>query len=426
MESIIKLENVNFFYEKGKTTEFQALKNINLEIYPGEFIGIFGPSGCGKSTLLYIIAGIEKPQEGRVVVLNKNLVEVSAEDLAFYRQIGIGIIFQNFNLIPSIKNIDNVTLPMAFIGISKEKRRERGLELLKRLGIADLAERYPFELSGGQQQRVAVARALSNDSPIILCDEPIGNLDSLNAKIVLNILKEINQKERKTIIMVTHQAWTLTDTVNKIFYMRDGEIIKVEKKTLALQKEVKKIGSSYYYQRLFPKLKRGRIYSRILADLVLRGHSRQELERLEKFIYQRLRRKIDKIAFQELLDKPFSQGGVGLWRKKAERVANSIEEVIKERRQIERIYKELEKNPADPLFEEMIKIQNWLLEDYRFHLSPLQKARLREAISNRIRNIILPDHFIKILDLPIEKGGVGLKINTSLKLSAKLESLLSQ
>jgi putative ABC transport system ATP-binding protein len=426
MEPVIKLENVNFFYDKGKPTEFQALKNINLEIYPGDFVGIFGPSGCGKSTLLYVIAGVEKPQEGKVMVLNQDLTKLPPEDLAFYRQIGISIIFQSFNLIPSIRNIDNVTLPMAFIGASAEKRRKRGMELLKRLGIADLANRYPHELSGGQQQRVAIARALSNDPPIILADEPIGNLDSTNAKIVLNLLKEINRKEKKTIVMVTHQAWTLTGTVNRIFYMKDGEIIKVEEKTSEIWQEIKKVGSSYYYQKLFPKLKRSEVYARLLSYLFLRGHSREEIERFGDFVFQRLTRKIDRSTFKELLDRPFSQGGVGLWRQKAERISDYVEDVIKKRKELKKIYRQLERNPADPLFEEIIKIQNWLLEDYKFQLTPLQKERLREVISNRIRNIILPEHFVKVLDLPLEKGGVGLKITTALKMSEKLENILAR
>lgn len=426
MEPIIRLENLNFFYDFGKKTQFQALKNINIEIYPGEFVAIFGPSGCGKSTLLHMIAGIEKPQSGKIIVLDKDLVKCSAEELALFRQIGVGIVFQTFNLIPSIKNIDNVTLPMAFIGLSEKKRKEKAMELLKRLGIAELADKYPSELSGGQQQRVGIARALANDPPIILADEPIGNLDTTNARIVLDLLKEINKKEGKTIVMVTHQAWTLPGTVGKIFYMRDGEIIRVEEKEPKLFDKIKKIGISYYYQKLFPKLSRPKVYSKLLANLVLRGHSREEISRLEDFIYQYLKRKISHETFKELLDLPFSQGGIGLWRPKAEKIAGYLEKIIKRRKELKKIYKELEENPLDPLPEEMEKIQNWLLEDYKIQLTPIQKERMKEAISNRVRNIILPEHFVKILDLPIEKGGVGLKITTALKMGEKLENILEK
>jgi len=226
--------------------------------------------------------------------------------------------------------------------------------------------------------------------------------------------------------MVTHQAWTLKDNVERIFYMKDGEIIRIEKETPKVTEVVKKIGSSYYYKKLFTGLPRANVYAQILSSLILRGYSRPEIKRLEELIYKRLRREIDKKLFKELLDKPFQEGGVGLWRQKAERVANYVESVTKKRKELKKIYKELEKNPEDPLFEEVAKLQNWLFEDYKMRLSSLQKSRLREAISGRIKNIILPEHLIKIFDLPIEEGGVGLKIGTALKMGEKLEILLGR
>lgn len=153
MDSVIKLEDVSFFYDKGKYSEVQALKNVNMDIKQGEYVSFFGPSGCGKSTILYIISGVERPDEGKVFTNGQDIMGLSQKELAIYRQIGIGIVFQNFNLIPSISNIDNVSLPMAFLGISSEKRKKKAMEILERLGIAQLANRYPHELSGGQQQR---------------------------------------------------------------------------------------------------------------------------------------------------------------------------------------------------------------------------------------------------------------------------------
>ena len=241
MKPIIELKGVDFYYDKGKPSEVHALRDANLEIKPGEYISFFGPSGCGKSTILYIISGVEQPEKGKVIVNGQDLIDFSFKELAVYRQLGIGIIFQNFNLIPSIKNIENVALPMAFLGISPNIRKKKAMEIFERLGIADLANRYPYELSGGQQQRVGIARALANDPPIILADEPIGNLDSDNATKVLNLLKEFNLKDGKTIIMVTHEAWSLRD-VGRIFYMRDGAITKVETRK---PEKVKKINSSY-------------------------------------------------------------------------------------------------------------------------------------------------------------------------------------
>lgn len=422
MQPLIKLEKVNFYYEKGKPTEVHALKDAGLEIMPGEYVSFFGPSGCGKSTILYAIAGIEKPSDGKIIVNGQDLVGLSPRELAIYRQIGVSIIFQNFNLIPSIKNIDNVTLPMSFLGISPEKRKKRALELFARLGVSEVAERYPFELSGGQQQRVSIARALANDPPIILADEPIGNLDSVNANNVLDILKELNQKDGKTIIMVTHEAWSLRD-VTKIFYMRDGSLTKVEEKSKSV---VKKVGTGVYYKSLFPELPTLKLRAQNLSNLILRGYSRQEIKRLEYFLIHYFRGQIDRDTFKMVLDRPFRDGGVGLWRQKAEKMAGYIDKIMKEEKELEMLYKKLEKNPEVPLYEEIERIRNWLVEDFTVKLTPLQIERMNEVIGERIRNIITAENFRKIIDLPKEQGGVGLKIKTSLGMAEKMETILGR
>lgn len=422
-ESIIKLENVNFYYDKGKPTEVHALKDVNLEIKAGEYISFFGPSGCGKSTLLYIIAGVERPDSGKVVVNGQDLMNFSPRELAIYRQIGIGIIFQNFNLIPSIKNFENVTLPMAFLGISPKKREQRAVEIMSYLGVAELMDRYPFELSGGQQQRVSIARSLANNPPIVLADEPIGNLDSVNANNVLNILKEFNQQDGKTIIMVTHEAWSLKD-VSKIYYMRDGAITKIEEKGEKLA--VKKVGAGYYYKNLFPKLPVIEVRAKALASLILRGYSKEEIKRMEYFISHYFRNQIDKETFRMVLDRPYKEGGVGLWKQRAAKIADYMETVIKEEKELGALYKKLEQNPEEPFYEEMEKIQRWLLDGFTIKMTPLLKRRLSEITEERIRNIIPSEHFRKILNLSKNEGGVGLKIRTSLKITEKLETLLGR
>lgn len=422
MEPIIKLENVNFYYDKGKPTEVHALKDVNLEIGKGEYVSFFGPSGCGKTTILYTIAGVERPESGKVIVNSQDLMNFSSRELAIYRQVAVGIIFQNFNLIPSIKNIDNVTLPMAFLGISPAKRKERAMYLFERLGIAPLAERLPHELSGGQQQRVAIARAIANDPPIILADEPLGNLDSVNATNVLDLLKDFQEKDGKTIVMVTHEAWSLRD-VDRIFYMRDGSIVRIETRKEA-RAQVKKVGTSYYYKKLFAELASIEARARALASMLLRGYSQQEIKRMEFFLLQRMKNQIDKDLFRRLLDRPYKKGGVGLWRQKAEKIADFVEKVITEEKEVENIYKKLEKSPEAPLYEEIARIRDWLLDDFKGKLTPLQINRIDEIVGQRIRNIIAPEHFRKILDLSKEKGGVGFKVRTSFKISEKLESLL--
>lgn len=418
--SIIKLEHINFYYDRGKPSEVHALTDVSIDINRGEYISFFGPSGCGKSTLLYIIAGVEKPDDGKVIINNQNLMDLSPKELAIYRQIGIGIIFQNFNLIPSIKNLENITLPMAFLGISPEKRKTRALEILDRLGIAQFADRYPYELSGGQQQRVAIARALANDPPIILADEPLGNLDSANANNVLDLLKEFNQQDGKIIIMVTHEAWSLRD-VTRVYYMRDGAVLKMEDKKAEIEKkafEKKKNNAGH------PELPKVEARARTLAGMILRGYSQPEIKRLEYFLVQRFKDQIDQHLLMMVLDRPFHDGGVGLWKQKARKISSYIEAVIREERELERIYKQLEQTPEAPLYAEIEHIRNWLLKDFDVHLTPLQIDRLHETIGERLRNIITPDNFLKVLNLGKDRGGVGLKIRTSLRMAEKMEALL--
>lgn len=419
MDPIIKLENVNFTYDEGKATSVNAMQNVNLEIARGEYVAFFGPSGCGKSTSLYVIAGVEKPTSGKVIVNGQDLMTFSLKEVAIYRQIGIGIIFQNFNLIPSIKVLENVTLPMAFLGISLAKRKQRAMEILERLGVADLANRFPFELSGGQQQRIGIARALANDPPIILADEPLGNLDSANANNVLDLLREFHEKDGKTIIMVTHEAWSLRD-VQRVFYMRDGAIQKVDSKK---PEAAKKTGPELL-KNLFPELPPLEVQAKMTASLILRGYSQAEIRRLEGLLAYRLSGKITKEELETMLDKPYAKGGLGLWRQKAKKITQLVEEIIKEKHDLEVIYQKLQKNPEAPLKYEIEKMRNWILEDFPIIFTPLQMERLNEVIGERIRNIITSDNLQRVLDLPKEAGGVGLRTNASLKIVDKIDTIL--
>lgn len=421
MEPIIKLEGVNFFYEQGKSVEVHALRDINLDIRKGEFISFFGPSGCGKSTLLYMISGIEKPHKGRVLVNGHDISMLSPKEIAVFRQVGIGLIFQNFNLIPSISVMENVTLPMAFLGISLELRRKRATELLERLGLAEFANRYPFELSGGQQQRVGIARALANDPPIILADEPTGNLDSANATKTMELLREFNQKEKKTVILVTHEAWSLR-YVGKIFYMRDGVITKVEEHKIPDHIEAKP--TSENYKELFPELSDIETSARTFAQLVLRGYSEAEISRLEQLLGKRFGNKITSAEFKRMLDISYDEGGVGLWKQKAESIGAFVDQLMKEEKELYKLYRKLEKNPSAPLYEEVERIRAWLMEDFSVKLTSLQVDRLHKLIEERIKNSIDAARFRESLDTSKGDGGVGLRKRTSFKMSDKLEMIL--
>ena len=177
-EPIIKIKELNVVYFMGKSNEVHALRNINLEIYPGEFIIFFGPSGCGKSTLLYSIAGLETNINGNIMLNGKDIASMKQKELEDFHRQKIGMIFQAYYLISSLSVANNVVLPQIFIEKNRIERKKKALELLQHFGVSGEADKLPSELSGGQQQRVAICRSLMNDPEVLLADEPVGNLDS--------------------------------------------------------------------------------------------------------------------------------------------------------------------------------------------------------------------------------------------------------
>ncbi|QGA69312.1 ABC transporter ATP-binding protein [Sulfolobus sp. E11-6] len=224
--SVIRLENVTKIYEGNVKTV--VLRDINLSIDEGEFISILGPSGSGKSTLLSILGILDRPSQGKVYVYEKDVTKLSDNEISKIRNEYIGFVFQNFNLIQRLSVLQNVELPLVARGIPKKKREEIAINSLKLVGLDGLISKKPSELSGGQQQRVAIARALAQNPKIILADEPTGNLDSNNAKIVMNIFKKINEEFKSTIVVVTHDREVASYTRRKI-YIRDGKIVGEER-----------------------------------------------------------------------------------------------------------------------------------------------------------------------------------------------------
>ena len=428
MSPIIKIENLNLWYEKGKPIEVHALKNINLSIERGDYVAFFGPSGCGKTTMLYSISGIDRFQEGKVLINDRDISGLSNQELAIFRQTGIGIVFQQFNLVPSLNVLKNVALPMLFVGVTSQKAEIEARKLIERLNLTEYADRYPYELSGGQQQRVGIARALANNPPIIIADEPLGNLDSVNAKMVLEFLKELNEKDGRTIIMVTHEAWSLRD-VKTVFHMKDGVIMDTEK----MQSDTAAASLSKHLYEQISSVSNGekeekveeKISARILANFLLRGYSMDEIRRFELFVNDRFENKLDKKEFLKSVNKPFKDGGVGLWKKKAERVTNYLEDIIDERKDVVSIYNTIEKNPEISIGDEVKEIRKWLLEGYTGNISPLQALAFDQVISDRIRRFIPGDKVVEILDLANSKFGVGLSFRAAQVMAEKLELILN-
>jgi putative ABC transport system ATP-binding protein len=223
---VIKVENV---IKEFKTSQVNSiiLKDINIDIFFGEFVILFGPSGCGKSTLLNCIAGLEVPTKGKVFIRGQDLSKLTKEELAKHRGEKIGMIFQQFNVLKSLNVIKNIALPQIFKGVPKRRRLKRAHNMLKLFEMEKFANHIRTELSGGQQQRIAIARALVNNPWILIADEPTGNLDSKTADEIMELLKNLNEKSKRTIVLVTHNPEHLK-YADKIVHMKDGEITNIE------------------------------------------------------------------------------------------------------------------------------------------------------------------------------------------------------
>jgi putative ABC transport system ATP-binding protein len=226
---LIKLTNVWKIYQMGEV-EFAALKGIDLEIYEGEFLIVLGPSGSGKSTLMNLLGCLDMPSKGSAYLNSKDISKLDESELALIRGQMIGFIFQSFNLIPTLSTEENVLLPMEFQEEDRQIARQKSAYLLDIVGLTDKKKNLPSQLSGGQRQRVAIARSLAVNPPIILADEPTGNLDSKTGDYILEFLDRLHEREGKTIIIVTHDL-ELVKYATRVVYIKDGEIEKIEKRT---------------------------------------------------------------------------------------------------------------------------------------------------------------------------------------------------
>ena len=200
---IVDVRNVRKKYRRD-AEELTVLDGINLRVPEGEFVALMGPSGSGKTTLLNLIAGIDRPTSGEVIVAGTDVAKLSESELARWRSRSVGFIFQFYNLIPVLSAVENVELPLLLTSLSKKQRRDRALTALKVVGLADRAKHYPRQLSGGQEQRVAIARAIVADPAVLVADEPTGDLDARSAEEILSLLETLNREFGKTIVMVTH------------------------------------------------------------------------------------------------------------------------------------------------------------------------------------------------------------------------------
>ena len=224
MPDVLQTDGLRKHYTMGGTV-VRALDGVSLSVARGEFLALLGTSGSGKSTLLNLIAGLDHPSDGSLRIFDQDLAAMSRKELSLHRRRNVGIIFQSFNLVPSMTALENVTLAMMFAGVPRADRDARAASLLESVGLKDRQHHRPRELSGGEQQRVAIARALSNNPQILLADEPTGNLDSRTSAEIMRILEDLNGRDGRTVIMVTHDPALASTYAHRTITLLDGAIV---------------------------------------------------------------------------------------------------------------------------------------------------------------------------------------------------------
>jgi putative ABC transport system ATP-binding protein len=221
-QSLIEVQNLSKSYRRDRL-EIPVLRNISLKVPEGEFVAFMGPSGSGKTTLLNLIAGIDKPSEGRILIAGVDVTELTETELAAWRSRNVGFIFQFYNLIPVLTAVENVELPLILTPLSKKERRAHSETALEVVGLSDRMYHYPRQLSGGQEQRVAIARAIATDPTILVADEPTGDLDKVSAEEVLDLIDRLNRELKKTILMVTHDP-RAAERARSVRHLEKGEL----------------------------------------------------------------------------------------------------------------------------------------------------------------------------------------------------------
>ena len=225
MTKVVQVDNVTKVYGKRSEKKYEALKGITLDVKQGEFVGIMGASGSGKTTLLNILSTLDQPTSGKVLINGRDITDLNKNQMADFRGQEIGFIFQDFNLLDNLTNRENIALPLSLQNVKSRKIEPKVDKIASRLGIKEILAKYPAEVSGGQKQRVAAARALVHDPSILYGDEPTGALDSDSATELLETMKDLNKKDKVSILMVTHDPYSAS-YAQRILFIKDGKIGK--------------------------------------------------------------------------------------------------------------------------------------------------------------------------------------------------------
>jgi putative ABC transport system ATP-binding protein len=428
---IIYADTIEITYNLGKENEFKANKGTTLEIFDDEYIILFGPSGCGKSTLLYCMFGVLPPSSGKMWVNGESIYDYTPMQMVLFQRKTMGIMYQSFNLINSITVLDNVALPLIFDGVSSRERNIRAMELCRRFMIDHVAHKRPTLLSGGQQQRVSVARSLVNDPQILIADEPVGNLDSVTAAQVMDTLAEINERDKKTVILVTHDAKYLP-YAHRIVYMADGKIERIvpnpEKKQIlkiaagtTIVTEIEQIARIYPYDS--PKeLQVKSIVNYLTQDLTF-----DQVTRLEHFTVAIIDGRMESAMFLRLLMGKFEEGGVGLPVARATEMTGTLVSLLEEARNITRYRRESRMHSSTTLrsTEFVNRLAEFVATRLQLGLTPAGKEHFETAIAQRIGGFTKREEFGDQLALSVEAGGVGLNAKQSFDTLRLMEKLIA-
>lgn len=427
----IVCRDIDITYNAGKSNEFKALQKVNTDIYEGEYIILFGASGSGKSTLMYSIQGSLPPSNGTLLIKGEELYSYPPAERVYFQRHVMGIIFQQFNLIPSLTVLDNVALPMIFCDADKATRNRRAMSLLERFGVGPVAHKITPMLSGGQQQRVSVARSMVNDPKILLADEPTGNLDSVSTQQVMDKIDEINTFDRRTIIMVSHNAAHLS-YAHRVYYIKDGfvvrEVANPQRKQIKPVKEGETIVTELeQLARLYPYDSVETLRVKSLTNFLTQSYTFDQILRLEKAIGMLIAGKIHIDHFVKMLTTKYDDGGVGIEERVAKKMAQSAASLVSQAGDIRRYRANQGEQKA---FFEQHKFAERLKEHvekvHRLQLSKEQTKNLVELIADRVTGVTGEDDFNERLMKGIRSGGLSFDLKEADDVTRYFEKLIAQ
>ena len=428
---LIVCRDLSIIYNKGKQNEFKALTGVNTDIYEGEYIILFGASGSGKSTLMYSIQGSLPPGEGTLLIRGDDIYSYPPSERVYFQRYVMGIIFQQFNLIPSLSVLDNVALPMIFSNVDRQTRERRSQSLLDRFGVGHVSHKIPAMLSGGQQQRVSVSRSMVNDPKILLADEPTGNLDSVSTQQVMDKIDEINTFDRRTIIMVSHNAAHLS-YAHRVYYLKDGEVVREvvnpQRKQIKPVKEGETIVTELeQLARLYPYDSVDSLRVKSMVNYLTQSYTFDQLVRLEHNLGLFMRGKVDKRSLLKSLIAAPERGGVGVEEVEAKRMAHTAERIIEQSTDIRRFRA---KKDNDGVFfgqhELAERLRNHLLKQYEAKLNKKQDENLVEMIADRVTGVVEESEFNQRLQRAVSRGGLAFSESRADEMTRYFEKLIAQ